>query len=282
MLLSWWVYTRTAAPKARDTVRIVAAAQDLPIGRKIQVTDLKLVEVDRNAAPKGAFQKTSDAGDRVVSTPLAAGEVLLSSKLAAKGGGEGLAALIEPGFRAVSVQVNESSGVSGFIQPGTRVDVLFTRLFPNGDAATTTILENVKVLAYGRQTDPAAKPDPRDANRTTAAAAPTVATLSVSRAEAERLVLAVQRGKIHFALRNGLDAAVAGPSDPMKTSDLGIEDPRKPQPSVPAPRPVAAPAPPPPPVPVNPRNVEATKKAEIKKPVVQIYRGDKLTEQELK
>jgi len=277
LLLSWWVYTRTAAPRTRDVVRVVSAAQDLPIGKRIQATDLKLVEFDRTAVPKGAFQKTADVGDRIVSTPLAAGEVLLASKLAAKGGGEGLAGLIEPGFRAVSVQVNESSGVSGFIQPGTRVDVLFTRIFPNGDAATTTILQNVKVLAYGRQTDPSAKPDARESNRIT------VATLSVSKAEAERLVLAEQRGKVHFALRNGLDDEVAEPSDPLKTSDLGIEDPRKPQP--PAPRPVVAPPAAPPVTPPTPKveqPIAPPAKAESQKTVVRIYRGDKLTEQELK
>ena len=278
LLLSWWVYTRTAAPRTRDVVRVVAAAQDLPIGKRIQATDLKLVEFDRNAVPKGAFQKTADAGDRIVSTPLAAGEVLLASKLAAKGGGEGLAGLIEPGFRAVSVQVNESSGVSGFIQPGTRVDVLFTRVFPNGDAATTTILQNVKILAYGRQTDPSAKPDAREANRIT------VATLAVSKAEAEKLVLAEQRGKVHFALRNGLDADVAEPSDPLKTSDLGIEDPRKPQPPVQRPVVVVPPAAPPviPPPPKVEQTIAPAPKVEPKKTVVRIYRGDKLTEQELK
>src|ERR1051326_4459870 len=218
LLLSWYVYKRTGAPEARNLVSVVAAARDLAIGKRIQAEDLRLLTLDRKDLPKGAFLKSAEVVDRAVATPISAGELLLNAKLAAKGSGEGLTALIEPGMRAVSVQVNEISGVSGFIQPGTRVDVLFTRVFSNGDAATTTILQNVKVIAYGRQLDPGAKPAPREA------AKPTVATLLLTQDEAQRLVLAGQRGRIQLVLRNGLDDQVDEFSDPVASTDLGIEE----------------------------------------------------------
>src|ERR1051326_7265727 len=170
-LLSWSLYKRSTAPQSRDVISVVAAAQDLPIGKRLQASDLRLVTVDRKDLPKGIFLKVSDLVDRAVAVPLVANELVLNAKLTAKGSGEGLAALIEPGTRAISVQVNEISGVSGFIQPGTRVDVLFTRVFSNSDAATTTLLQNVKVLAYGKQFDPGTKLDPKDTTK------PTVATL---------------------------------------------------------------------------------------------------------
>jgi pilus assembly protein CpaB len=261
--LSWWVYKRTTAPQARDLVSVVAAAHDLAIGKRIQADDLKLITLDRKDLPKGAFLKTADVVDRAVATPMMAGELLLNGKLAAKGSGEGLTALIEPGMRAVSVQVNEISGVSGFIQPGTRVDVLFTRVFSNGDAATTTILQNAKVIAYGRQLDPAAKLDPRDTTRTT------VATLLVTQDQAQRLVLAEQRGRIQLVLRNALDDQVDEFADPIASSDLGIAEPPKPQPV----RPVVAPDP--------PLRAKAAKPEEDAH-VVRIYRGDKMIEEKLK
>src|SRR5579884_2311251 len=233
-LLSWSLYRRSTAPQSRDVVHVVAAAQDLPIGKRIQPADLKVVSIDRKDLPKGVFLKTSDVVDHAVIVPVAASELVLSSKLAAKGTGEGLTALIEPGRRAISVQVNEISGVSGFIQPGTRVDVLFTRVFSNGDAATATILQNAKVIAYGRQLDPNAKVDP--------ASRPTVATLLVTQEQAERLVLAEQRGRIQLVLRNALDDEITDSSDPVASADLGIEEPRKPQPVVQ----LRPPAPPPP------------------------------------
>src|SRR5437667_10059872 len=224
VVLSWWVYRTSTAPQARDIVRIVAAAKDVPTGKRLELPDVKLIAIDRKDLPKGAFQKTSDVVDRTVVVPIFASEAVLSSKLAGKGSGEGLTALIEPGTRAVSVQVNEISGVSGFIQPGTRVDVLFTRTFSNGDAATTTILQNIKVVAYGRQLDASAKLESRDTTR------PTVATLLVTQEEAQKVVLAQQRGRIQLVLRNGLDDKVDEFSDPIAAADLGIEEPRKPQP----------------------------------------------------
>jgi len=261
LLLSWWVYKRTTAPQTRDVVPVAAAARDLPIGKRLQTEDLKLIALDRKDLPRGVFLKPGDLVDRAVAVPILSGEIILAGKLAAKGSGEGLTALIEPGKRAVSVQVNEISGVSGFIQPGTRVDVLFTRTFSNGDAATTTILQNVKVIAYGRQLDPSAKVDPRDTTR------PTVATLLVTQDEAQKLVLAGQRGRIQLVLRNGLDEDVNEFTDPIASADLGIEEPRKIQP---APVRPAVVVPDPPARPGKAKDNDA--------PVIRIYRGEKMTE----
>src|SRR5437870_5334110 len=270
LLLSWWVYKKTTAPPPRDLITVAAAAHDLAIGKRIQADDLKLVTLDRKDLPRGVFVKTSDVVDRAVAVPIFAGEIVLNAKLAAKGSGDGLTALIEPGMRAVSVQVNEISGVSGFIQPGTHVDVLFTRTFSNGDAATITILQNVRVLAYGRQLDPSAKVDQRDANR------PTVATLLVTQEEAQKVVLAQQRGRIQLVLRNGLDDKVDEfAAEPVASVDLGIEEPRKP----PQPAPVK-PTPPPDP-PLRP-NASKAAKADDDTHTVRIYRGEKMTEEKVK
>ncbi|MSV27135.1 MAG: Flp pilus assembly protein CpaB [Bryobacterales bacterium] len=248
--LSWWVYRSSSAPEKRDTVSIVAAAKDLPIGKRVETADVKLITLDRKDLPKGAFLKAADIVDRAVSVQVTTNEPILAGKIAAKGSGEGLTSLIEPGTRAISVQVNEISGVSGFIQPGTRVDVLFTRVFSNGDAATVTILQNVKVIAYGKQLEAAARVDPRDTSK------PTVATLLVTQDEAEKLVLAMQRGRIQLVLRNALDEEVNEDVIPTQSVDLGIEEPRRPVAAVL--RPGIRPEP---------------------RKVIRIYRGDKLTEQ---
>ncbi len=266
LILSWWIYRQSSAPESRDTVAIVAASQDLPVGKRILAADVKTIRLDRNDLPKGAFLKVDDVVGRATTAPIAAGEMVLEGRLATQGSGEGLVALIEPGARAISVQVNEISGVSGFVQPGTRVDVLFTRLFSNGDAATTTILQNVKVLAYGRQLDPAARIDPRDTSR------PTVATLLVTQEQAEKLVLAAQRGRIQLVLRNALDDVIAQ-SAPVQSVDLGIEEPRRPgsggtRVATPVVRPGSSTA--------KPGMIENEPR------VVRIYRGDKMTEESFK
>ena len=90
---------------------------------------------------------------RGVITPIFAKEPIIESRLAPKGAGGGLAAMIPPGMRAVPVRVNEVVGVAGFVVPGMRVDVLISGNRPNGDATlgtlTKTLLQNIEVLSAG-------------------------------------------------------------------------------------------------------------------------------------
>jgi pilus assembly protein CpaB len=271
LLLSWWVYKKTTAPQTRQLVQAVAAAKDLPVGQRLAAADLKMITVERKDLPKGVFLKIGDVAERAVTAPITANELVLEREVAAKGSGEGMTSLIERGMRAVSVQVNEISGVSGFIQPGTRVDVIYTRIFPNGDAATTTVLQNIKVIAYGKQLEAGAKLDPREAAKVT------VATLLVTQEQAEKLALAVQRGRIQLVLRNPLDEEIAPDTDPVGSADLGIEDPKKeppPRPVAAAPPVVIAPKPSTPSGPVEQR-VKADNDGHV---VVHVYRGSKVSE----
>ena len=113
-------------------------------------------------------------------------------------------ALIEIGKRAVSVPITDSSGVAGMIQPRAHVDVLFTKPGSNAEAVTTTILEDVVVLAMGRITEVA---NSSAAVAVSTAARPTTqaATLLVTPEQARKLELAKNQGKISLALRNPLD-----------------------------------------------------------------------------
>ena len=279
LLLSWWVYRRAAAPASRDTVQVVAAAHELPAGYRLAAGDLKLVAVARKDLPVGSFTQPNDVLERAVLIPVGANEPLLERKLAPKQGGESLTAMIEPGKRAMTVQVNETIGVAGFVQPGTKVDVLFTRLLPNGDAAATTILQNVPVLAYGRSLQrPGTQSEPRAAGAGGDRQA--TVTLLVTQEEAQKLALAVQRGKIQLALRNPLDGE-SSDADPVYSEDLGIEEPVRgpamrragaiPPGAVPISDPAAAtnfsPAPPKP---------KDPKEGKI---VIRVYRGSKVSEE---
>jgi pilus assembly protein CpaB len=101
-------------------------------------------------------------------------------------------------MRAVSVRVNEIVSVAGFVTPGTRVDVLLTGA-PNGagDQQTTTVLQNVAVLASGHTLE---RTSSGEAQNTA------VITLLVTPEDAQRLTLAsTVAGHIQLALRNPLD-----------------------------------------------------------------------------
>ena len=129
--------------------------------------------------------------------PIAKGEFVLPLKLAGENAGFGLPSLIPPGMRAVSVRVNDTTSVSGFVLPGTRVDVLLTgNPQGSGEQQTTTVLENVAVIATGQRLERNSAGEPQSAP---------VVTLLLSPDDAERVTLASSQGHIQLALRNPLD-----------------------------------------------------------------------------
>ena len=203
-VLTWFLYATTKAPHAEKMVAITAAARDMPAGTRLQKADLKTVRVPEKDVPKGAMLDQKLAIDRPLLFPVGANEAIISNKVASAAGAEGLPALIEIGKRAVSVQVTDASGVAGMIQPRAHVDVLFTKSGSMAEAVTTTILEDVVVLAMGRTTEVANTSSPTTVN-TAPRPNTQAATLLVSPEQARKLELAKNQGKISLALRNPLD-----------------------------------------------------------------------------
>jgi pilus assembly protein CpaB len=212
-LLTWFVYATAVAPKAEKQVRVVVAARDVPLGALLRPGDLKLVNYSEKDAPKGVVLKTADAANRVVLFPLLANEPILASKLSGTTSMEGLSSTIDPGFRAVAVQITDQSGVAGLIQTNSRVDVLFTRPGTMTEASTSTILQNVKVLSVGRLNPTGTPVDPR-AQRSP------VVTLVLLPEDAQKLELAKNEGKISLSLRNPTDNSRAEETGPMTTEVL--------------------------------------------------------------
>lgn len=197
-LLSSVVYKRLQVPGGprKPGVDIVVAANDLQVGTKLEDRDLKLVNFPEESLPDGVIRQKARAVGRGVLQPISRGEFLLSSKLADKDVA-GLPALIPSGMRALSVRVNDVIAVAGFVLPGTRVDVLLTgNPGTGGESVTTTVLENVAVLATGQKLERNAAGQPQNT---------AVITLLVSPEDAQKLTLASQEGRIQLSLRNPLD-----------------------------------------------------------------------------
>jgi pilus assembly protein CpaB len=223
-------------------VDVVVAANDLQVGAKIEDGDVKLVRMPAGSIPPNCFRGSmSKVIGRGVILPISRGEFILPNKLAGENAGSGLPSLIPPGMRAVSVRVNEVVSVAGFVQPGTRVDVLLTGNPGNGSGAeqTTTVLENVAVIATGQKLEHNSNGD---------AQMTPVITLLVSPDDAQKLTLASTQGRIQLALRNPLDTREQN-LDAVNSSALyGMPTPKTP--TEPRPRIVrhttVAPPPPPP------------------------------------
>lgn len=211
--LTWFVYATTKAPRSEARTVVYAPSRDLPVGAIIHKTDLKPVTVASKDLPKGALTNESQVLDRVVLYPFSANQPLIESGLSRIGSPEGIPATIPEGHRAVSVQINDVSGVSGLILPGSRVDVLFTRPGTMSEAISSTILQNVRVLAMGKIVQAGQTVDPK-------APKITVATLIVTPDQARILELAKSEGRVSLSLRNPLDPQADGDTTPISTDVL--------------------------------------------------------------
>lgn len=199
-LFTFWLsqkFTKTHNAPPPPKSQYVAAAANMEAGQVIRAENLRLVDWPASMPLAGGFNAPQPLVGRVVLYPLAAGEPILERQLSTPGAGNGLVVKIPDGMRALSLKTDEVVGVAGFILPGTHVDVLCT-LHPTNepDPLTTTVLQDVTVLAIGQKTEP----DP-EGKPTTAS----VVTVLISPEDAQRVVLASTQGQLRFVLRNGGD-----------------------------------------------------------------------------
>jgi len=178
-------------------IQVIVAADDLQVGSRVEEHDIRVITIPGSDLPSGAPRRRSDVVGHGVIIPISKGEFILPNKLAGENAGSGLPSLIPPGMRAVSVRVNEVVSVAGFVTPGTRVDVLLTGTPGSGtEQQTTTVLQNVAVLAAGHTLE---RSSTGEAQNTA------VITLLVTPDDAQRLTLASSEGHIQLSLRNPLD-----------------------------------------------------------------------------
>jgi pilus assembly protein CpaB len=197
LLVAFTVYgrLRTSSTNSNERgIRVLVAANDIQIGAKLAGRDVTSVTIPQSAVPPGAYSDPSKVVGRGAVLPVTKGDFILSNKLAPLNAGAGLPSMIPQGMRAVSVRVNDVVSVAGFVQPGSRVDILSTGNVAGNDRQTSTVLENVLVLAVGKNLDQNAE----------APTAPVI-TLAVSPDDAQKLALVSQEGRIQLSLRNPLD-----------------------------------------------------------------------------
>src|SRR5688572_17277557 len=109
-LLTWFLYSKTVAPQQDKKLQIVVASRDMPVGTLLRKTDLKMVTSLERDVPKGVVFQPKDAENRVLLVPMNTNEPVLLSKLSSQTATEGVSSTIDPGFRAVSVPINDASG----------------------------------------------------------------------------------------------------------------------------------------------------------------------------
>lgn len=174
-------------------VRVAVATQDLDFGTPLTAETVRLANWPAQSVPSGAITDLARLSrGEVAIRPIARGEPILASRISERAV---LSENIPENMRAVTIAVNDVTGVAGFVTPGDAVDIFLTRTIGSGNSdqkITDVILENVQVAAIDR----------RASEKSTEPQALETATLLVDPYGAQKLALARQVGSLSMALRN--------------------------------------------------------------------------------
>ncbi|HJU72635.1 MAG TPA: Flp pilus assembly protein CpaB [Gemmatimonadaceae bacterium] len=202
----------TTKAEARSLLRpVVVANVDLPEGAALDQSSLAVAQWPMATVPPGAFPSVDSLVGRVTRIAVFKGEPIIPGRLAPSGTGPGIQVKINPGKRAMAVKIDDVAGISGLMQPNSRVDVLVTlrEQEANGVQVAKFFMSNMRVLAVGTVVQ--SGPDNRPINATTA-------TLEVTPEESERLAVAMREGSIQLVLRG------YGDPDSISTTGARSED----------------------------------------------------------
>src|SRR5215216_7504106 len=151
-------YLSSTQALAKSLNKVAVAKVAIPIGTKIIPEQIMMVQFPTESMPDGIFDNADKLTGRVAVVNIAAREPITESRLAPEGTAAGLSAVIPEGYRAMTVKVDDVVGISGFIMPGTLVDVVVV-ITPEGATNGTAgpiskiVLQNIKVLANGQNID---------------------------------------------------------------------------------------------------------------------------------
>ena len=207
-----------SAQTFQRTNDVVVAKVEIPVGSRVIAEQLTVAQFPADVTPEGAISTIDDKlVGRVVVTTISPRDPITEVKLAPVGAAGGLSSVIPDGYRAMTVKVDDVVGVSGFILPGTLVDIVVVITPPKGsgneEMISKIVLQNIKVLASGQNID---KPkNDRDVERSIRAV-----TLQVTPEQAEKLALASSEGKLQLVMRNSVDQADEQTSGANKKSLL--------------------------------------------------------------
>lgn len=236
MVRSWLDAERAAAARAMANrqapapagVQVLVAKRDLPVGTFLRPEHLRWQAwPEASLSPAYAVEgkkKLEDFVGAVVRLPIASGEPITDGRVVSPGNSGFLAAVLRPGYRAVSVPVTVTSGISGFVFPGDHVDVLLTHNLPQPvdggleRRAGLTVLRDIRVLALDQKVD--VKPGENGVPRT--------ATIEVTPKQSEIVAVVVEMGKLSLSLRSlQRDEPLLPENDPFQQVDLSTIEKKK-------------------------------------------------------
>lgn len=192
-------------------IQILVVNKELNTGTFLKAEDLNWQSWPDDNVNENYIQKISETQGEgqilalvgsVAKTPISAGEPILIGRVVKPGDRGFMAAVLNPGYRAVSISISPKTGLSGFIFPGDKVDILLTHTVTQTSEvrgvaasqiqATETVLTDIRVLAI----------DTQMSNETNTPAIGKIATFEVSPKQAEKIALMSRMGELSLTLRS--------------------------------------------------------------------------------
>ncbi len=177
---------------------VVVAKDDMPFGTPVRKELLQVVEWPQGSIPEGTFAGIDEifagaaaGSERIALRLIGKGEPVMKAKVSGFGERATLSRRVASDKRAVSIRINDVSGVAGFLLPGDHVDVMLTRQVGD-ERVTDVILQNMTILGIDQLSD-----DDRDKP-----VLARTATVEAATDEAQKLALAQELGSLSLALRN--------------------------------------------------------------------------------
>lgn len=189
-------------PVRAPTTKVLVAAGELAAGTILKRSHIRWQDWPEDGVSDSYFVKQANPDHKlegaVIRQSLAPGEPITEQRIVRPGDRGFLAAMLSPGMRAISVPVNATTGISGLVFPGDKVDVVLTHTVEAEQSTTgtkrrasETVLHDIRVLALDQRTDD------QDGKRIVAK----TATVEVTPEQAEKISLAMQLGNLSLVLR---------------------------------------------------------------------------------
>lgn len=204
------MFSGAGAPQAQAAVvagpEVLVATRPLPVGTIVDATALRYQPWPKGLVDSSYFVKgqpgasPQDLLGTVVRNEISAGQPIINGVLVKPGDRGFLAAALGPGMRAVTVPVNVTSSVAGFVFPGDRVDIVLTQEVAGEGGGlplkvSETILRNLRVLATNQRTTGT------DAKGQAVITKIATVTLEATPRIAEKIAVAQTIGKLSLSLR---------------------------------------------------------------------------------
>ena len=201
------------------TEEVYVANKALRYGQTLTIDDVSKVRWPRAAIPEGAFTSEEDLFPMGASVPRSVlravekTEAILAVKVTAPGQDAGVSSRLSPGMRAFTIRTDVTSGVSGFLSPGDRVDIYWTGN-QGGKSITKLIDSSVDIIAINQSADE---------DRNGPVVARTV-TVEINPRQVASLAQAQTTGRLSLSLVGADDQVVSESVEIDQRDLLGIAD----------------------------------------------------------